>query len=267
MSYAGPAGTLEPMTTDQNTDRTPDRDAGHDFGAGSGAIPQITLPGQAATVQGPLDMSMMYVMHHAFRRDLTALAAATGTTPLGAADTWAALERRWELFSYVLHHHHHGEDEGYWPLLLERVAEADRHTLEAMEAEHALIGPALERCAHGFRVMARGGTLAQRQHLHENLVTTLEHLDAHLAHEERDALPLLHAHLSPEEDERIEEKHFRAGVPLRKVLQLVPWAMHEVPEREREVVLGRLGSAYRLVWRLTRPAFERGNRIALRYAR
>ena len=37
---------------------------------------QLTLPGQAATADGPLDMTMMYVMHHAFRRDLRALARA-----------------------------------------------------------------------------------------------------------------------------------------------------------------------------------------------
>ena len=54
--------TIDGMTEDNLTD-------------GAVRVPQITLPGQTATVGGPLDMTMMYVMHHAFRRDLRALAA------------------------------------------------------------------------------------------------------------------------------------------------------------------------------------------------
>ena len=80
---------------------------------------QLTLPGQAATADGPLDMTMMYVMHHAFRRDLRALTRSVTVTPLGDRVAWRELHRRWRLFAYVLHHHHTGEDEGLlascWP--------------------------------------------------------------------------------------------------------------------------------------------------------
>ena len=37
-----------------------------------GAVPQLTLPGQSHTAEGPHDQTGMYVMHHALRRDLTA---------------------------------------------------------------------------------------------------------------------------------------------------------------------------------------------------
>ena len=33
---------------------------------------QLTLPGQSHTAEGPHDQTGMYVMHHAFRRDLDA---------------------------------------------------------------------------------------------------------------------------------------------------------------------------------------------------
>ena len=33
---------------------------------------QLRLPGQTAAPDGPVDMTIMYVMHHAFRRDLAA---------------------------------------------------------------------------------------------------------------------------------------------------------------------------------------------------
>ena len=42
---------------------------------------QVRLPGQTAAHPGPADMTMMYVMHHAFRRDLAVLSAAASVTP------------------------------------------------------------------------------------------------------------------------------------------------------------------------------------------
>ena len=45
------------------------------LGPAPASVPQVLLPGQAAAPEGPVDMIMMYVMHHAFRRDLAAFAA------------------------------------------------------------------------------------------------------------------------------------------------------------------------------------------------
>src|SRR4051794_19675955 len=38
---------------------------------------QIRLPGQTHVAEGPADMTVMYLMHHAFRRDLDAFARAS----------------------------------------------------------------------------------------------------------------------------------------------------------------------------------------------
>ena len=111
-------------------------------------------PGQAAAPEGPVDMSMMYLMHHAFRRDLAAFAAASRCTPVDDRATWQALAERWAALREALHHHHNGEDTGLWPLLLERATTDERATLEAMEAEHAEIDPLLEACAAGFARLA-----------------------------------------------------------------------------------------------------------------
>src|SRR5688500_17295469 len=82
----------------------------------------VLLPGQAAAPEGPVNLATMYLMHHAFRRDLGAFAGAVARTPVSDRATWRRLNERWKLFSFVLHHHHHaGEDAGLWPLLLERV--------------------------------------------------------------------------------------------------------------------------------------------------
>src|SRR5215213_10029079 len=94
---------------------------------------QLMLPGQAAAPVGPVDMKMMYVMHHGFRRDLNRFTEAVAETPLAEKDTWVALAARWERFFDVLHLHHSGEDAGVWPFLLERADADERATLEAME--------------------------------------------------------------------------------------------------------------------------------------
>ena len=76
---------------------------------------QVRLPGQTAAHPGPVDMTMMYVMHHAFRRDLAVLSAAAAVTPATDRRAWAALADRWALFAEALHLHHSGEDQGLWP--------------------------------------------------------------------------------------------------------------------------------------------------------
>ena len=55
--------------------------------------PQLTLPGQAHTAEGPHDQTGMYVMHHALRRDFDRFAAAVEGTPIAEHEVWAALER------------------------------------------------------------------------------------------------------------------------------------------------------------------------------
>ena len=116
-------------------------------------ITQPRLPRQFAAPEGPVDMTMMYVMHHAFRRDFEHFAAVVPKTPVADPAAWRALDQRWALLAEALHHHHHGEDTWLWPALLEKASDADRATLLAMEAEHELIDPLLDACAAGFSAM------------------------------------------------------------------------------------------------------------------
>lgn len=226
---------------------------------------QIRLPGQTAAYPGPVDMTMMYVMHHAFRRDLDALTAATWATPPHARSTWQALARRWRLFAWALHHHHTGEDRGYWPLLAQRVAAADLATLEAMAAEHIALDPVLDDCEAGFERMASDPSTEGRDELVRCLASATVSLDLHLAHEETDAIPLLQAHITPEEDEQIEVEHFRGNAPVARLAATVPWALHGLPDDVRELVLERTGVVFRLVWQLTRHRFARQDAEAMRF--
>ena len=226
---------------------------------------QLRLPGQTAAHEGPVDMHMMYVMHHAFRRDLGAFAAAAAVTPSSDRETWQALARRWELFSTALHHHHAGEDAGLWPRLLEVADEQGRATLEAMEAEHEEIDPMLEACAAGFARLAQHDDEDARRALAVRLVAARESLARHLAHEEGDAIALVQEHLTDEEWLALEEEHFRAKFSPRQMLALVAWVAHEMPDEARGYVLGKAGLPFRVLWLLGRRSFVRRERAAFRY--
>ncbi|GAA4968167.1 SRPBCC family protein [Kineococcus glutinatus] len=229
---------------------------------------QLRLPGQAAAPAGPVDVAGMYVMHHALRRDLTAFAAAAAATPLHERATWRALARRWGRFAHVLHNHHTAEDEGLWPVLVERTAAAGDTaglaTLEAMEAEHARIDPLLAACATGFDALAARAD----ERAHRDLVTGLrraqQELGNHLGHEERDAMALVQAHLSPADWKRFEVEHAAAGYRLRDIPFGACWAMHELPARGRRFFDDQ--PVPRLLHRLLHRWFERGERRAFRHA-
>jgi hypothetical protein len=226
---------------------------------------QIRLPGQTAAHPGPVDMAMMYLMHHAFRRDLAAFAAAAGATPVADRESWRALAARWELFSFALHHHHSGEDTALWPAILDRADEPGRAVLEAMQAEHAEIDPILEACGSGFTRLAGHADEDARAALAVRLVAARERLGEHLRHEETEAIPLIQRLLTNAEWERIDEEHFKKGVGLREVFALVPWVLHEVPGPVRRDLFARTGAAHRLMWRLSRTGFARREQVAFRH--
>ncbi len=84
------------------------------------AVPQISLPGQCGVQEGPVDLIIMYAMHHAFRRDLAAFARAAL-----AARTAAARDR-------LGRHLEHEETEAL-ALVQRHMSQADWHR---MEQEH-----------------------------------------------------------------------------------------------------------------------------------
>ncbi len=224
---------------------------------------QLRLPGQTAAHPGPIDMTMMYVMHHAFRRDLATFATAAGTTPASDRRAWRAMAQRWEIFSSALHHHHSGEDAGLWPALLERADEEGRATLAAMEAEHAEIDPILAACATGLERLADHADEDARAALAIRLVAAKERLAEHLRHEETQAIALIQALLTPEEWEAIIKEHFDSDVSFKEILTLVPWVAHRLPDAAlRELFAKPGGSMHRVMLLLTKRKFDRLQKAA-----
>jgi iron-sulfur cluster repair protein YtfE (RIC family) len=227
-------------------------------------LPQLRLPGQTAAHEGPVDMSMMYLMHHAFRRDLAAFAAAVPLTPVEERETWEALADRWEVFSFTLHHHHNGEDTWLWPFLLERADGAQRATLEAMESEHEEIDPTLDACTAGFARLRDHADPDARAALAVRLASARESLGRHLQHEETEAIAIVQAVMTNAEWHSVDE-HFKEGLSFGRLLRVVPWAMHQVPAEAQERIFAGSGRLHRALWLLTRRGFARREARAFRH--
>lgn len=225
---------------------------------------QVHLPGQAHVADGPHDQTGMYLMHHAFRRDLAAFEAAVRQTPLHGDGTWRLLQRRWDRFVEVLHHHHEAEDTHMWPLMLAQVTGEDRSVLEAMEAEHGTIDPALAACTSAFAEMAAHPCTDHRNALDVRVTSVRALLSDHLRHEETEALPLLQRTLSVEQNATM-EKAISAAYPPRLVPFVVPWVMDGVPDEVGVPFLRETGIVYAVLLRVFRPWYARSERRVFRH--
>jgi len=157
------------------------------------------LPGTDAARHGTgdADLTIMLAAHGAFRRDLTRLVRAAAAADLSDPARRQPVEAGWELFKHQLHLHHTAEDEIIWPVLRPRLAHSEHalSVLDAMEDEHELIDPLLAAVDAGF---------AQRDDSLADVIDALvSSLTGHLAHEERDGLPLIGVALTAAEWRRV----------------------------------------------------------------
>jgi hypothetical protein len=193
-----------------------------------------------------LDVSMMFAMHDALRRELVQVARIASRTD----DHPGQLLRTalgWELFKKFLLVHHQSEDDTLWPDLRTKVAgQPDRLALAyALEAEHAVIEPlltAIDAAAadpdYGYQ---RFGDIV------DELITKLT---AHLKHEETDGLPLIDASLTEQQWQHFAQVHAEriAG----DAPTYMPWLLNGASPQTLDAVLGKfpppLLTAFREQW-------------------
>ena len=193
-----------------------------------------------------LDMSMMFAIHDALRRELvqvTRIARVPDDNP--GPLLRAALG--WELFKKFLTVHHTTEDDVLWPPLRAQVAaQPDRLALaDALEAEHAVIEPlltAIDAAAadpdYGYQ---RFGDITGE---------LVAKLTAHLTHEETDGLPLIDASLTPQQWQHFAQAH--SGRLTGDAQVYMPWLLNGASQQTLDGVLGKfpppLLAAYREQW-------------------
>jgi iron-sulfur cluster repair protein YtfE (RIC family) len=209
---------------------------------------------------GDADLTIMLAAHDALRRDLVGLAHAADRAVRRGPAQQAAVQRGWAVFQRQLHIHHTAEDELVWPALRERLAASDaaRSVLEAMEAEHEQIDPLLAAVNQAMDGADRdgrpdGATLADTV----DVLTMALH--GHLAHEERDALPLIGTALTVGEWRAVGR---RIGLRnLRRAPEMFAWMLDGAAPERAAAATGQLPPPARVLYRAVwQPRFARRER-------
>ncbi|MFE7480743.1 hemerythrin domain-containing protein [Streptomyces sp. NPDC057552] len=194
-----------------------------------------------------LDMTMMFALHDALRREVERIARITARADEDPRHVLSAAVG-WELFKKFLTAHHTAEDLTLWPVMYAALADRGSETalLDAMEAEHALIDPLLTDID---TALADRDTGAERL---GGLVDALRTgLRAHLDHEEREALALMDLTLSQEQWTAFAaEQRNRIGSDANRYL---PWLLDDMDAARAASVLAQLPpplrAAYETEWR------------------
>ncbi len=198
------------------------------------------------------DMTMMYAMHAALRRELERIARVTAR-PDDDPKHILRSAAGWQMFKSYLHVHHTSEDDMLWPPM--RTALADDSgglaLLDALEAEHAAIDPLL--AAIDAALADRDSGPQRLGELTDALATALR---GHLDHEEADGLALIDATVTEEQFQAFGAEHGKriAGDAQRYVPWLLDGAKPDVTAAALDRFPPPLRQAYRDEWQ---PAYAR----------
>ena len=231
------------------------------------------LPGADAARHGAgdADLTIMIAAHDAFRRDLTRLARAAATAVLADPARRRSIAAGWDLFKRELHIHHTAEDEIIWPVLRPRLAhsEAALSVLDAMEEEHERIDPLLAAVDAAFAQRtsggAAGGAAGQadddwpgEDRLADVIDALVSSLTGHLAHEERDGLPLIGVALTAAEWRNVGFKMARKN-GMSAGGEMFAWILDGAgSDAGRSAALGQLPPPLRLLYRAVwKPRYDK----------
>jgi hypothetical protein len=162
-----------------------------------------------------LDLTAMYAVHDALRRELEHIARVTVRID---DDPGRVLRTAlgWRLFKRTLRIHHGAEDELLWPVLRRQSVDRsdDLVLLEAMEAEHTAIAQVI--AAVDELLVDPEADQARLGDLTDSLVRGVR---GHLAHEEEAAVPLIARALTPAQWAAFEQAHGR------RIRADAPWVL------------------------------------------
>ncbi len=247
------------------------------------------LPGTDAARHGTgdADLTIMLAAHDAFRRDLTRLARTAAAADLSDPAKRQSVAAGWELFKRELHLHHTAEDEIVWPVLRPRLSHSEHalSVLDAMEEEHERIDPLLAAVDAAFAQRAGTGTPGPagadgqaagpdgadgqpagaddwpgEDRLTDVIDVLASTLTSHLAHEERDGLPLIGVALTAAEWRGAGRRIARQN-GLASGAEMFAWILDGAGRDEAATTLGQLPPPLRLLYRAVwKPRFEKTQR-------
>ncbi len=189
------------------------------------------------------------MIHRIFRRESRLMATLVAAVPAGDTDRADVLAGAWHLYVLGLHVHHTGEDELLWPPLRPRLTPDEAGRLALVEAQHQALDEGLGRTS----ALMERWTADPSEETRGALVAALrDHHDllrAHLDAEEATVMPLVAAHIGPEQWRAVGERGL-ARTPRHRLMIALGAILEDASESERAEFLGRLPLPARLLWRL-----------------
>jgi hypothetical protein len=206
---------------------------------------------RSAEEDAPADVGFMRALHAALRRDLSRLRDVAGQLD-GSAGAPATVLAGWDAFRAQLDNHHSAEDDDLWPVLRRELSDpGELASVDAMVEEHRHIPPALADVDAALR---GGGEL--REPVERLSAVVLDHL----AHEEREVLPLLEQHLTRAQWRAFMLKE-RSRLSPRERPEFLTWILDDAGEQDAAAVITELPPPARLVYRrILKPRYEAQHR-------
>ncbi|MFD6062833.1 hemerythrin domain-containing protein [Rhodococcus wratislaviensis] len=192
----------------------------------------------------PADTRIMRIVHSALRRDIARAAQVLRTAPPPAQTQRVALADHLVWMMQFLHLHHSGEDSGLWPLVRE-LNPAAGALLDAMDADHARIGPEIERvtaAATEYRAYA-----ASREDLSHSLTALEQVLLPHLQREEDEMMPVVARTLTRRQWDDVEQQVFIASKTKRELGIEAHWIVDGVDREDYDVTVRKVDPATRFM--------------------
>jgi hypothetical protein len=166
------------------------------------------------------DLTIVYLIHGAIRRDLAAFAALPAKEPSEAALGY------WGQLSEALHHHHETEDVLLWPLLADRSDAGAAQDLERMEAQHREVAALIDELG------GPEGALGVDPEVASQLAAAM---GVHLDDEEETIFPLIQEVMAADEMAAFGQRQL-VEMSDRERGFFLPWILFAGPEEPVAVV-------------------------------
>lgn len=141
----------------------------------------------------------MICVHRIFRTAFTSAAKQSRALTGNSAENARIVLDYYQLILSFLHAHHESEDSKLWPILYQRVTDAEAELVKTNEQQHELLASQLDKLNRQLEQLQSELT---QQGLAEFLTTidqTSPHMLRHLDDEEQNILPLCQHYLTAEE--------------------------------------------------------------------
>jgi len=198
------------------------------------------------TGEEPVPTRMMAIVHAALRRDLIRTREALERRPPPAGRQRRALGEHVVWLMDWLHEHHSSEDEGLWPLVLQRNPAAGV-LLEGMQADHQRIIPAAEKLTTAGRRYATTTSEQPRIELVGALDDLMAVLLPHLDREVAEVMPVVSASISRADWDAHEQQYHISPKSSIELAMEGLWLIDDLDPEGYRLVVGAVSPAKRFV--------------------